>query len=75
MAEMHQNPASEAIPGTPGIRDVRIGAGSEIFNPASMRRGGLRAEVDIFPPLFGGGGSCVPFNLGDNYVSSLLISD
>ncbi|CAE6076417.1 unnamed protein product [Arabidopsis arenosa] len=74
MAERHQSPAAETIPGTPVIREVRTGSGSENFNPESTRRGGLRAEIDIYSPLFSGRGSRVPFNIGNNYVSSLLIS-
>ncbi|CAL9246176.1 unnamed protein product [Arabidopsis halleri] len=67
MAEMHLNPAAETIPGTPVIREVRTGSGSKNFNQESTRRGCLRAEMDISPPLFGGRGSWVPFNLGNNY--------
>ncbi|KAG7561070.1 hypothetical protein ISN45_Aa05g025260 [Arabidopsis thaliana x Arabidopsis arenosa] len=64
---MHQNPAAETIPGTPVIREMRTGMGSENFNPESTRRGCLRAETDISPQLFDGRGSWFPFNLGHNY--------
>ncbi|XP_010504527.1 PREDICTED: WEB family protein At3g56270-like [Camelina sativa] len=60
MSERFQNP--ETIPGTPVIREVRTGSGSENFKPVSARREGVRGEVDISPPLFGGR----PFNLEDN---------
>jgi hypothetical protein len=75
MAERQQSPAAETIPGTPVIREVRTGTGSENFNPENTRRGCLRAEIDISPQLYGGRGFWVPFNLEDNYVSSLLVSD
>lgn len=78
MAERHQNPAAETIPGTPVIREVRTGSRSDKFKPVSTRIGGLRAEIDISPPfklvpeaVTGFGGRGVPFS----YVSSLLISD
>ncbi|KAL9295185.1 WEB family protein [Arabidopsis thaliana] len=67
MAERQQSPAAETIPGTPVIREVRTGTGSENFNPENTRRGCLRAEIDISPQLYGGRGFWVPFNLEDNY--------
>ncbi|EOA24023.1 hypothetical protein CARUB_v10017238mg [Capsella rubella] len=67
MSERFQDPAAETIPGTPVIREVRTGSGSENFNPVSTRRGDVRAQVDISPPLVGGHGSWVPFNLEDNF--------
>lgn len=73
MAEGQQNPAAEAIPGTPRIREVRIESGSEYFNPESTMRGG--AEIDVSDQKavtgFGGRGSWVPLKLGGNCVSPI----
>ncbi|CAH8265444.1 unnamed protein product [Arabidopsis lyrata] len=60
--EQHQNyPVAEAIPGTPGIHEVRIQPGSENFgfcvdsvgvsDVPGIRRVGLRAEIDTSPPF------------------------
>jgi len=60
--EQHQNyHVAEAIPGTPGIHDVRIQPGSEnsgfcvdpvgVSNVPGIRRVGLRAEIDTSPPF------------------------